>query len=544
MPDADERASMPLSTAIRACKRRLRTRKMADSTGAELTGGTLIARSLVLRQLLRRHAIADDERTVGILLPPTCAAVATNLALSIDRRLTVNLNYTLSQELINSCIRQAKIRTVITSRKVMERFGFELDAKVVMLEDLRDLPTRWDKAVAAFQAFVLPTRTLERQLGIDQIKPDDPLTVVFTSGSTGDPKGAVLSHRNVGSNVLAVDGVIHTKPTDVLIGVLPLFHSFGYTSAMWSALMFDIGSVFHTNPLEAKVVGRLCRDHRGTILLATPMFLGAYLRRCEPEDFATLEVVATGGENLLPHLADEFEAKFGIRPIQGYGCTETSPMIAGNTPAGRARAAYGTLSREGTVGPALPGITVRVVDPESGQPLPPGSLGMLEATGPNLMLGYLDRPEETAKVIRDGWYVTGDLATIDADGFITIGGRVSRFAKIGGEMVPHLAVEEPLNELVGPDEDGMQRLVVVSVADRERGERLVVLHLPIEQTPEELVDTLAATGLPKLFLPALDSFYEVPELPMIGTGKLDLRAVQKLAEQMARSGAPSAVSAG
>lgn len=518
------------ASAIATCRRRLRTTKVSDTTGASLTGGELLTRALVLRRLLRRSVLDPDERNVAVLLPPTAAAVVTNLALSLDNRVVVNLNYTLSADMLNASLAQAGVRHVLTSRKFLERVPLQLDAEIVCLEDFREAVTTVDKIVAAALAFGLPTALLTRVLGVRHHRSDDVLTIMFTSGTTGEPKGAVLTYGNIEANVRAVDAVIRLNPRDVVIGVLPFFHSFGYAITLWSVLALDVAAAYHVNPLEAKVIGQLCRERKGTILLATPMFLRTYIRRCDPEDFATLEVVVTGGERLPAAVADAFARTFGIRPVEGYGTTETSPLIAANIPPRRAPGDPVDWSRDGSVGKPPPGVQVKVVDQETGADVPAGEQGILLVKGPNVMREYLRQPAATAAAIRDGWYVTGDVCVIDADGFIRIVGRESRFAKIGGEMVPHVLVEEALTELVGVDEEGLQRVVVVSVPDPERGERLVVVHTALGQSPAELVSALGQAGLPNLFIPREDSFLPVEALPMLGAGKLDIRHIKRLAE--------------
>jgi acyl-[acyl-carrier-protein]-phospholipid O-acyltransferase / long-chain-fatty-acid--[acyl-carrier-protein] ligase len=279
--------------------------------------------------------------------------------------------------------------------------------------------------------------------------------------------------------------------------------------------------------LEAREIGRLSRRHGATILVSAPTFLRSYLRRCEPEDFRTLEVVIVGAERLPPALADAFQERFGVRPSEGYGATELSPAVAVNAPASRDPSG-GQGAREGTVGRALAGIAVRVVDPATRAELPAGAEGLLLVKGPSVMQGYLGRPDLTAEVVRDGWYTTGDMAAIDSDGFIRITGRLSRFSKIGGEMVPHLRIEELINEILGGHADG-PRATVAAVADEKKGERLVVLHCGLGMTPDELCRRLHEKGLPPLWIPSPDSFRQVSALPLLGTGKLDLAAVRALA---------------
>jgi acyl-[acyl-carrier-protein]-phospholipid O-acyltransferase/long-chain-fatty-acid--[acyl-carrier-protein] ligase len=527
------------ATAIAMCRHRLRTTKISDTTGVALSGGELLTRALVLRRLLRRSVLGPDEQNVAVLLPPSAGAVVTNLALTLDNRVVVNLNYTLSSEMLNSSIAQAGVRHVLTSRKFLERVPLQLDGEIVLLEDFRDAVTRTDKVVSAAMAFGLPAKLLTRVLGAHRHRGDDVLSIMFTSGTTGDPKGAVLTHDNIQSNVRAVDAVIKIDPHDVVIGVLPFFHSFGYAITLWSILTLDVGAAYHVNPLEAKVIGQLCRERKGTILLATPMFLRNYIRRCEPEDFATLEVVITGAERLPSQVADAFEEQFGIRPIEGYGTTETSPLISANIPPTRAPGDPLQSARAGTVGKPPPGVRVKVVDQETGADLLSGEQGMLLVKGPNVMREYLGQPAATSAAIRDGWYVTGDVCVIDADGFIRIVGRESRFAKIGGEMVPHELIEETLTEIVGVDDEGQQRVVVVSVPDSDRGERLIVVHTELEQSPAELICALGQAGLPKLFIPAANCFLQVESLPALGTGKLDSRRIKHLAESAFVSNNPA-----
>jgi acyl-[acyl-carrier-protein]-phospholipid O-acyltransferase/long-chain-fatty-acid--[acyl-carrier-protein] ligase len=264
-----------------------------------------------------------------------------------------------------------------------------------------------------------------------------------------------------------------------------------------------------------------------------------FLRRCAKEDFAALDVVITGAEALPPDVADSFQERFGVRPVEGYGCTETSPLVSVNVPESRSLSKDQPVCKAGTVGRPIGGVAVKITHPETGAIQPAGEAGMLWVKGPNIMMGYYERPDLTAKAVVDGWYRTGDLALVDAEGFLKITGRESRFSKIGGEMVPHIMVEQLLQKIVAPGVDEV-RAVVSAVADPKRGERLVVLHLPMEMAPEAVCQALGGEGIPNLWIPSADSFALVEKIPVLGTGKVDLRGVKELAE--AKFGAGAAVS--
>ena len=526
---------------LRNCRSRLFQTKVADSTGVELTCGKLLTGALVMKRLLERHVIGPDEKTVGILLPPSAGAVVVNAAVTLMRRVAVNLNYTLSNEDVNYCVRQAGVRHVLTSGRFLERRPFDLDADVVLLEDLRGRVGVFQKLLCAAQAYVMPISWLESALGLTHIRPDELLTVIFTSGSTGEPKGVMLSHGNVGSNINAVEAVLNVKRSDVLLGILPFFHSFGYTVNLWLTLALKPKTIYHYNPLDARVIGDLCRKYGVTILVATPTFLRTYLKRCTKDQFWNLNLVVVGAEKMPLDLANEFREKFGVTPTEGYGTTELSPVATVNIPEWRAsgRARGGT--KLGTVGLPLPGVEAKVVHPETGEDLGPGQEGLLLIKGPNVMKGYLNQPEKTAEVIQEGWYNTGDIARIDEEGYIEITGRQSRFSKIGGEMVPHIRVEAELMRIIQNShaDEADVLLAVTSVPDEKKGERLVVLHKPLSKPIPQVLEELAATGLPNLWIPSADSFVEVESIPLLGSGKLDLKAIkQRALETFSQNGSP------
>ena len=326
----------------------------------------------------------------------------------------------------------------------------------------------------------------------------------------------MLSHHNIRSNLDGMSQVFTVTRQDRILGILPFFHSFGFTGTLWLPLVTGMGAVYHPNPLDSRVIGGLAARFRATILLATPTFLQGYVRRCNPEDFGSLRYVMVGAEKLSDRLSAAFEDRFGIRPMEGYGCTECSPIVTVNVRDFRAPGFYQVGQKRGRIGHPLPGISVRIVDPDTGAPLPVGSAGLLLIKGPNIMQGYLNRPEKTAEVLKDGWYTTGDLAALDSDGFLTITDRLSRFSKIGGEMVPHVKVEEALQSLLGSPET---QFAVTGVPDERKGERLVVLHTLPEEKLKEVQTGLAGSGLPNLWVPRPNAFLQGGKDPGAGHGK-------------------------
>jgi acyl-[acyl-carrier-protein]-phospholipid O-acyltransferase/long-chain-fatty-acid--[acyl-carrier-protein] ligase len=301
-------------------------------------------------------------------------------------------------------------------------------------------------------------------------------------------------------------------------------------AALWMPAVRGVGVVYHANPLDAQVIGELVEKYKVTFLVATPTFLQAYMRRCSPESFGSLQCVLVGAEKLQERVALAFEDAFGIRPLEGYGCTECSPVVTVNARDFRAPGYRQVATKRGRIGHPLPGVSAKIVDLETGEPVAPGSSGMLLVKGPNVMLGYLGKPEKTAEVLRDGWYTTGDIAAMDEDGFLTITDRLSRFSKIGGEMVPHIRIEEKLQDIAGITE---QVFAVTAVADDKKGERLVVLTTLSVEEFEPVVEKLAQSDLPALWKPRSNQFFHADSLPLLGTGKIDLRGIKALAASLA-----------
>jgi acyl-[acyl-carrier-protein]-phospholipid O-acyltransferase/long-chain-fatty-acid--[acyl-carrier-protein] ligase len=510
---------------------------MADAQNPRVSFGAALVRSLFLARRLRK--IWSGQKMVGLLLPPSVPGALVNQAAMLLGKVPVNLNYTVSGETLASCIRQCDIKTVVTSKALLDKLKLKVPGETVFLEEAAAKPGFGEKLAAALMAWLVPDRWVQRLLGAERkTRLDDLATVIFSSGSTGNPKGVMLSHYNVGSNVEQLEQIFGLNHGDGVLGVLPFFHSFGFTGTLCLPVVLGVGVVYHPNPLEARAIGPLVREHKLTFLLATPTFLQLYLRGCSAEEFGSLRVVMTGAEKLPDRLAAAFEEHFGIRPLEGYGCTECAPAVAVNTHDFRAAGFRQIGTKRGKIGHPLPGVSVRIVNAEipwHEENLPLGQPGLMLVRGPNVMQGYLGQPEKTAEVLRDGWYCTGDIAAIDEDGFLQITDRLSRFSKIGGEMVPHIKVEEILHELAGATE---QTFVVAGVPDEKKGERLVVLHKLTDEPLAPCLEKLAKCDLPNLWKPRADQFFRVDKFPLLGTGKLDLRKVKELAEKFAPPQSP------
>jgi acyl-[acyl-carrier-protein]-phospholipid O-acyltransferase / long-chain-fatty-acid--[acyl-carrier-protein] ligase len=497
---------------------------MGDKRRPRMRCGAALLSSIFLARRLRK--VWAGQQMVGILLPPSVPGALVNFAALLSGKIPINLNYTAANETLESCAHQCGLKTVITTQALLDRMPIHPPGETILIEKVAASP-RLSEKIVALLLWLLPARWLERRLSS---KPsatlDDLATVIFSSGSTGEPKGVMLTHFNIASNIEQLGQSFMLGRKDCLLGILPFFHSFGFTVTLWLPAVLGVGVVYHPSPLDLSAISELVRDYRVTFLLATPTFLQAYLRRCSPEDFGSVQYVVVGAEKLPERLALAFEDRFGIRPLEGYGCTECSPVVAVNTRDYRAPGFRQVGAKRGRIGHPLPGVSVRIVDPETLEPLDTDQAGLLLVRGPNVMKGYLGTPEKTAEAMKDGWYITGDIASLDEDGFLTITDRLSRFSKIGGEMVPHIKIEEKLHELADATE---QCFVVTGVPDGRKGERLVVLHtLPAEEL-RECLEKLSQSGLPNLWLPRPNQFVQVEELPHLGTGKLDLRAIRDLA---------------
>jgi acyl-[acyl-carrier-protein]-phospholipid O-acyltransferase/long-chain-fatty-acid--[acyl-carrier-protein] ligase len=501
---------------------------LVDSTGANLSFSETLLRTMVLAQALKKQL--GDAKYIGIYLPPCAPAAIVNFAITLLGKIPVNLNYTVGKDVLDACMKLAEIDVTITSEKALLKFPARPDGKLIMLEKLPAQISKKDKAIGFFLAKIAPNFVRSMFLaGLRDEKPDNIATIIFTSGSTGVPKGVVLSHYNILSNIWSVERHIGLEKDKGMLGILPFFHSFGFTVTLWATQLLGKTVALHHNPLEAKTVGKLLEQNPISLLVATPTFMANYLQRIEKHQFVNVRRVLLGAEKLPRDLADRIYAMLNIRALEGYGCTELSPVISANVdhdiPKGDGSTVDGI--REGSVGRAIPGTACKTVSPETFEDLAHGETGLLAFKGPQVMQGYLNNKKATDDAIRDGWYITGDIGRIDSDGFIFITDRLARFAKVGGEMVPLKGVEDAIRVVCDIEPNA---LALVKLPDKTRGEKLVVCHAPMPLEPREVVDKLNKSNMSKLWIPDSRSFVQVEEIPILGSGKTDYKTLEKIAE--------------
>jgi acyl-[acyl-carrier-protein]-phospholipid O-acyltransferase/long-chain-fatty-acid--[acyl-carrier-protein] ligase len=472
---------------------------MADGKTPMISFGSALVKTIYIARRLRLQI--GEQQMVGLLLPPSVGGALTNYALMMFGRIAVNMNYTASSEIIFSCAIQCGVDVVITSRAFVERFpNLRTPGRTLFLEDALQTPRIGAKFLSLALAWLVPQwlfyRTIGARRSVSKCAVDDLATVIFSSGSTGDPKGVMLTHYNIASNIQQVSQVFMLGGRDKILGILPFFHSFGFMAALWMPAVNNVGVVYHPNPLDASTISELVGKYKVTFLIATPTFLQAYIRHCSPENFGSLQYVLVGAEKLPERVAQAFEDAFGIRPLEGYGCTECSPVVTVNGRDFRVPGFRQVGARRNKIGHPLPGVSVKVVELDTGLPVASGTPGMLLVKGPNVMKGYLGKPEKTAEVLRDGWYTTGDVAMMEEDGFLTITDRLLRFSKIGGEMVRHIRIENKLQELAGVTE---QIFAVTALPDAKKGERIVVVHMLTEQKLAPVLEKFAQCDLTALW---------------------------------------------
>lgn len=497
--------------------------------GDEFRFDKLLAIAIVLSKYIRQQTSKDR---VGIALPPSIGALLANIAVLFAGKTPVNLNFTAGESAIRSALSQAGIDRIITAdpfvRKT-QRFPWPPNRELIFLE--RTLPTLKPKIVLwMILSKIMSAGALANLLHISKKGGNTEAVLLFTSGSSGEPKGVALTHRNVMANVNQFSSRLQLRSHDSALGCLPLFHSFGCTVTLWYPIIEGVNLVTFPTPLESAKLADLVEKHRISLLIATPTFLRGYLRKAKREQLSSLKLVVTGAEKLPKKIADEFERKFGKPVYEGYGLTETSPCTNVNLPdpeSATERVPIIPTHRPGSVGQMLPGMSVRITDPDTDEPRSLHESGMIWLSGPNVFNGYLNQPDKTKAVLFDGWLRTGDIGRVDEDLFLYIEGRLSRFSKIAGEMVPHETIEDAINLELGIDTESDRKIAITGVPDPAKGEQVVMLSALPGVDATDLRYRLLEKGIPSLWIPKV--IIPVQEIPMLASGKLNLRECQEIA---------------
>ena len=519
---------------LKGLKKHSKTTEIIDGLdGQSLRFDKLLAAAIVLSKYLRE---ATEMPRIGVILPPGKGGILCNAAVLLAGKVPVNLNFTAGEKAIDSCIEQAGLDKFITADpfvRKMSSFKWPPDKKLIFVD--RVLPELKPKIILwLILSKIFPVGLLRSLLKVPKKGGDEEAVLLFTSGSSGDPKGVVLSHRNLLANVNQFGARINLKSTEKVLGCLPLFHSFGCTVTMWYPMIEGVSVVTYPSPLEVPKLAELIEKHSVSLLLATPTFLRGYLRRAKKEQLESVKLAITGAEKLPKKVAEAFEDRFGKPVLEGYGLTETSPVTNVNMPdpddsefSGGKDAPVIPNHRFGSVGQFIPGVAVRITDPETHEPLPLHTAGMIWVKGANIFEGYLGQPVKTASVVKNHWFMTGDIGRLDEDGFLYIEGRLSRFSKIGGEMVPHETVEDHINKALGLTDDE-RRVAVVGVPDEAKGEALILLSSDPDINLQDLRAKLTEEGIPALWIPK--KIVKVEAIPILASGKLDIKSCEGLAQ--------------
>jgi acyl-[acyl-carrier-protein]-phospholipid O-acyltransferase / long-chain-fatty-acid--[acyl-carrier-protein] ligase len=502
------------------------------ATRRELTAAQLLAAAAVLAKRVKANV---SSQRVGIVLPPGAGAFIANLAVACAGKVPVNLNFTAGRASLESSLRVGEITTVISAAAMKAKLP-----DFPWPEHTWDLREEIDAAGGKramlpwlIAAWLLPNQLVADLLGIPRTGDRAEAGLLFTSGSAGEPKGVVLTHRNILANCAQVSSLSILPDTGVMLACLPIFHSFGFTVTLWYPLLRGLRVITVPSPLDTRKIIDAISQEEATTLIAAPTFARPILKKAKPGELRTLSLLVTGAEKLPDDLYRSFLETFHLEVYQGYGLTETSPVSNVNQPNPPIVTETGEFQigkKTGAVGRLLPGMTARIIHPDTGADLPLTETGVVWLRGPNVFDGYLRDEEKTKTALRDGWFVTGDLGRFDVDGFLYIEGRLSRFSKIGGEMVPHGTVENKIVEAFQWSAEEGPVIAVVGVPDAAKGEALVLLTTK-KVSVDDVRERLLSAGITSLWIPKI--LRRVEKIPMLGTGKMDLKACKQLALEAA-----------
>lgn len=520
---------------IQQNKQRLFTTRMSDTTGRRMNGLTSLVGSRLISGWLKSQL--GEAQNVGLLLPSSVGGALANIALALLGKTSVNLNFSLGHAVMEDALAKADIQHIITTRKVIAKLGMEADARMLFLDEAMTTIGTTKRIHALLQALLYPRNMLCRRWLRGVQHHDATATILFSSGSTSAPKAVMLSHANIIANIESIGSLLeHAEASEkqayAMAGILPFFHSFGLTAGLWLPAITGRRIAYHTNPLEAKTVVKMIDAEQLQVLITTPTFARNYTNVAKDNALDSLRLVILGGEKLTEAVETQLAAALPKASIlQGYGCTELGPVVAINVPDIQHG---GLLHRgycQGSVGKPIPGVSIRIVERDGDAELGIDEEGLILVKSASCMQGYYGDATMTASVMRDGWYITGDIGKLDKYGFLHITDRMARFSKIGGEMVPHGKIEAAIEAMIASDATA----AVVAIADNAKGEKLCVLTTERSLLPKDIHAALKQSGLPNLWIPSADAIFIVEQLPQLSTGKRDLRAARDMAATLAAS---------
>ncbi|HCC70777.1 MAG TPA: bifunctional acyl-ACP--phospholipid O-acyltransferase/long-chain-fatty-acid--ACP ligase [Bacteroidales bacterium] len=489
------------------------------TTGSKVPYSKALIGALILVSKFRQY----DKGFIGIMVPTSAGCTLASVATLMSGRIPVMINYSTGAENnVEYARKKCKFKTVITSRSLLEKINCPAMEDMVMLEDIMDSVSTGDKLKAAIKSKLPASMILNN---IHKGKEDDTAVILFTSGSEKDPKAVQLTHKNIISDIVNFSEHISIYETDVLLASLVFFHVFGLTVNLWVAMYMGMTMVTYANPLDFQTISNIARDEKPTIMVGTPSFFWGYLQKSEPGDFKTLRVMVAGADKCPDALREGWKKKHGVTLLEGYGATETSPVISTNTH---------EYNRPGSIGKIIPNVQVRIEHFETGKECAPGEVGKILIKGDIVMKGYFNDPGLTEQAFINGWYNTGDMGFMDTDGYLWHAGRFKRFVKIGGEMVSLVKVENTLEKHLS---EGVA-CCVVDVADEVRGASIIATvtqEIDKNEIIKKLSEELSNIELPK-------KFHVIEELPVMNTGKIDFRSVTRIVQEMVADSSEEIVS--
>jgi len=482
------------------------------TTGSRVPYSRALIGALILSKKMEKY----DKGFIGIMIPTSAGCALASAGALMSGRIPVMINYSTGAE-ANSRYAQkkCKFKTIITSKALLEKINCPLIDGMVLIEDIMASVTTGDKLKAALRS-KLPTGLLLKT--IHKGNEDDTAVILFTSGSEKDPKAVQLTHKNIAANIEDFGNYVNISSSDILLANLVFFHVFGLTVNLWVSFYYGMTMVTYANPLDFQTISNIARDEKPTIMVGTPSFFWGYLNKSEPGDFKSLRLMVAGADKCPDALRDGYMKKHGVTLLEGYGATETSPVISVNSH---------DFNRPGSTGKVLPGVQVRIENFETGEDCMVKEVGKIMVKGDSVMKGYFEDPELTDEVLVDGWYNTGDMGFFDEDGYLWHAGRFKRFAKIGGEMVSLVKVENVMEQYMP---EGIS-CCVIEIPDEKKGS-FIVAAVSGEVNKTEVLRKMM-TDLPSIALPR--QFVVLKELPMMSTGKIDFRTTTRIVQELLNS---------